>query len=220
MIIIKKHLLMQVLLLYNYNDMFNRYSRKTGGPSLSYINRERKFNTNILYQVLQCIFLAFIAIFLGFAIIYAFGIRTSVVGESMEPTLSNGQEVLINKIAYQFSAPKQGDVIVFRPNGNENAHLSVKRVVATPGDHVQIVQGKVVINGSIYTKDKAEDTRDAGIAASEIVLGADEYFVLGDNRRNSEDSRSANIGNISRGMIEGRAWYGLKIKNKEAGRIQ
>ena len=211
---------MQVLLLYNYNDMFNRYSRKTGGPSLSYINRERKFNTNILYQVLQCIFLAFIAIFLGFAIIYAFGIRTSVVGESMEPTLSNGQEVLINKIAYQFSAPKQGDVIVFRPNGNENAHLSVKRVIATPGDRVQIVQGKVVINGSIYTRDKAEDTRDAGIAASEITLGADEYFVLGDNRRNSEDSRSANIGNISRGMIEGRAWYGLKIKNKDSGRIQ
>ena len=211
---------MQVLLLYNYNDMFNRYSRKTGGPSLSYINRERKFNTNILDQVLQCIFLAFIAIFLGFAIIYAFGIRTSVVGESMEPTLSNGQEVLINKIAYQFSAPKQGDVIVFRPNGNENAHLSVKRVIATPGDRVQIVQGKVVINGSIYTRDKAEDTRDAGIAASEITLGADEYFVLGDNRRNSEDSRSANIGNISRGMIEGRAWYGLKIKNKDSGRIQ
>ncbi len=211
---------MQVLLLYNYIDMFNRYSRKTGGPSLSYINRERKFNTNILYQVLQCIFLAFIAIFLGVAIIYAFGIRTSVVGESMEPTLSNGQEVLINKIAYQFAAPKQGDIIVFRPNGNENAHLSVKRVVATPGDRVQIVQGKVVINGSVYTKDIAEDTRDAGLAASEITLGADEYFVLGDNRRNSEDSRSANIGNISRSMIEGKAWYHLKSKTKEAGRIR
>ncbi len=211
---------MQVLLLYNYNDMFNRYSRKTGGPSLSYINRERKFNTNILYQVLQCIFLAFIAIFLGVAIIYAFGIRTSVVGESMEPTLSNGQEVLINKIAYQFAAPKQGDIIVFRPNNNENAHLSVKRVVATPGDRVQIVQGKVVINGSIYTKDIAEDTRDAGLAASEITLGADEYFVLGDNRRNSEDSRSANIGNISRSMIEGKAWYHLKSKTKAAGRIR
>ncbi len=210
---------MQVLLLYNHIVMFHRRSGKTSGPSLSYINRERKFNTNILYQVLQCIFLAFIAIFLGIAVIYAFGIRTSVVGESMEPTLSNGQEVLINKIAYQFTAPKQGDVIVFRPNGNENAHLSVKRVVATPGDRIQIVQGKVVINGSIYTKDKAEDTRDPGLAANEIVLGADEYFVLGDNRRNSEDSRSANIGNISRGMIEGKAWYHLKTKNKEAGRI-
>lgn len=162
----------------------------------------------------------FIAVFLGVALVFAFGIRTSVIGESMEPGLSNGQEVLINKIAYQFSPPQQGDVIVFRPNGNENAHLSVKRVVATPGDTVQIVQGKVVINGAVYTQDKAEDTKDAGVAAQPILLGADEYFVLGDNRRNSEDSRSANIGNISRGMIEGKAWYHLKNKNKPAGRIE
>ncbi len=197
-----------------------RRTKRSNGPSLSYINRERKVNTNILYQVLQCVFLAFIAVFLGVALVFAFGIRTSVVGESMEPALSSGQEVLINKIAYQFSAPRQGDVIVFRPNGNENAHLSVKRVVATPGDTVQIVQGKVIINGAVYTKDKAEDTRDPGVAASEIILGADEYFVLGDNRRNSEDSRSANIGNISRGMIEGKAWYHLKGKNSEAGRVE
>lgn len=200
--------------------MVRRHSKKSKGPTLSYINRERHFNVNYLYQILQWVFLVFIAVFMGVAIIYAFGIRTSVVGDSMEPALSNGQEVLINKIAYQFTAPKQGDVIVFRPNGNENAHLSVKRVVATPGDTVQILQGKVVINGAVYIKDKAEDTRDAGVASSEIVLGADEYFVLGDNRRSSEDSRSANIGNISRGMIEGKAWYHLKGKNSEAGRVE
>ncbi len=200
--------------------MARRRSKKSGGPTLSYINHEKSFNVNILYQVLQWVFLVFIAVFLGIAVIYAFGIRASVVGDSMEPALSNGQEVLINKIAYQFSAPKQGDVIVFRPNGNENAHLSVKRVVATPGDTVQIIQGKVVINGAVYVGDRADDTKDAGVAASEIVLGPDEYFVLGDNRRSSEDSRSANIGNISRGMIEGKAWYHMKGKNSEAGRIE
>ncbi|MCR5687061.1 MAG: signal peptidase I [Lachnospiraceae bacterium] len=183
------------------------------------MNHERKFNIGILYQILQWVFLIFIAVFLGVALVSAFGIRTGVVGESMEPSLSGGQEVLINRIAYQFSAPKPGDVIVFRPNGNENAHLSVKRVVAVPGDTVQIIQGKVVINGAIYTGDKAEDTRDPGVAASPIVLGADEYFVLGDNRNNSEDSRSANIGNISRGMIEGKAWYRLKFRNRQSGRI-
>ena len=200
--------------------MARRRSKKSGGPTLSYINHEKSFNVNILYQVLQWVFLVFIAVFLGIAVIYAFGIRASVVGDSMEPALSNGQEVLINKIAYQFSAPKQGDVIVFRPNGNENAHLSVKRVVATPGDTVQIIQGKVVINGAVYVGDREDDTKDAGVAASEIVLGPDEYFVLGDNRRSSEDSRSANIGNISRGMIEGKAWYHMKGKNSEAGRIE
>ena len=209
-----------LLVLSGVIQLAGRFSRRSGGPSLSYINRERKVNINILYQVLQWVFLVFIAVFMGIALIYAFGIRTSVVGESMEPSLSNGQEVLINKIAYQFTAPGQGDVIVFRPNGNENAHLSVKRVVATPGDTVQIIQGKVIINGSVYTKDRAEDTPDPGVAASPITLGADEYFVLGDNRRNSEDSRSANIGNISRGMIEGKAWYHLKGKNGAAGRVE
>ncbi len=193
---------------------------RRGGSSLSYINRERKVNINIFYQVIQWVFLVFTAVFLGVALVSAFGIRTSVIGESMEPSLSNGQEVLINRIAYQFTAPRQGDVIVFRPNGNENAHLSVKRVVAIPGDTVQIVNGKVVINGAVYTGDVAEDTPDARVASSEIILGADEYFVLGDNRRNSEDSRSANIGNISRGMIEGKAWYHLKGRNTQAGRIE
>lgn len=196
------------------------HSRRSNGPSLSYINRERKINTNIIYQVIQWIFLVFIAVFMGVALIFAFGIRTSVVGESMQPSLNNGEEVLINKIAYQFAAPSRGDIIVFRPNGNENAHLSVKRVVATPGDTVQIVQGKVFINGAVYTEDRAEDTKDPGVAAQPITLGADEYFVLGDNRHSSEDSRSANIGNISRGMIEGRAWYRLKSKNRAAGRIE
>lgn len=196
------------------------HSRRSNGPSLSYINRERKINTNIIYQVIQWIFLVFIAVFMGVALIFAFGIRTSVVGESMQPSLNNGEEVLINKIAYQFAAPSRGDIIVFRPNGNENAHLSVKRVVATPGDTVQIVQGKVFINGAVYTEDRAEDTKDPGVAAQPITLGADEYFVLGDNRQSSEDSRSANIGNISRGMIEGRAWYRLKSKNRAAGRIE
>ena len=85
--------------------MFGRSARRSGGPSFSYVNRERRINTNVLYQVIQWIFLVFIAVFLGIALVFAFGIRTSVVGESMEPSLSNGQEVLINKIAYQFAAP-------------------------------------------------------------------------------------------------------------------
>lgn len=198
----------------------SRWTKKRRGPSLSYITRERRMHMGIVYEVLQWIIMIFIAIFLAVAIIYAFGIRTSMVGESMEPSLSNGQEILINKIAYQFSAPKPGDVVVFRPNGNENAHLSIKRVVATPGDTIQIVSGKVVINGSIYTEDKADDTKDPGVAIELIELGADEYFVLGDNRNNSEDSRSANIGNISRGMIEGKAWYHLKSKKSGRGRVE
>lgn len=198
----------------------SRWNKSRKGPSLTYIKREKRFHAGMIYEAVSWIAIIFISAFLAVAMVYAFGIRTSVVGASMEPTLSNGQEVLINKIAYQFRAPRRGDVIVFRPNGNENAHLSVKRVIATPGDTVLITQGKVVINGAVYTDDVADDTPDAGLATNEIVLEADEYFVLGDNRRNSEDSRSANIGNISRGMIEGKAWYHLKSKTQERGRIK
>ena len=197
-----------------------RRARMGGGPSLSYIKKEKKFHIGIVYDIMQWIFVIFIAAFLATALVYAFGIRTTMIGESMEPSLSNGQEVLINKIAYQFSAPKRGDVIVFRPNGNENAHYSIKRVVAGPGDSLYIAQGRVIINGTVYGADVAEETKDAGVALEEITLGPDEYFVLGDNRIILEDSRSANIGNISRGMIEGKAWYHLKGKSVGKGLVE
>ena len=205
--------------------MFNRrnksrWGRRSKKSSLSYIKKEKKSRKGLIYEVIQWIFMTIIAVFLGVALVYAFGIRTSMVGDSMQPTLQNGQEVLINKIAYQFFAPSKGDVIVFRPNGNENAHYSIKRVIATPGDTILIENGKVIINGKIDTKDVADDTKDAGIASEAITLGADEYFVLGDNRNASEDSRSANIGNISRGMIEGKAWYHLAGKGVGKGKIE
>lgn len=198
----------------------SRWNKSKNGPSLSYIKREKKFHMGIVYEIVQWIALVFIAVFIAVALNLAFGVRTAVVGESMEPTLQNGQEILLNRIAYQFMAPARGDIVVFRPNNNTNAHVSVKRVIAVPGDTVLITLGKVVINGVVYANDVADDTKDPGIAAEEITLGPDEYFVLGDNRNNSEDSRSANIGNISRGMIEGKAWYHLKSKKQEAGRIQ
>ena len=160
------------------------------------------------------------AIFLAIMLVYSVGIRTSVVGASMEPSLYNGQEVLINRVIYQFSSPKRGDVIVFRPNGNQNSHFYVKRVIGLPGETVQIMQGKVYIDGEVYEDDITDDTKEAGIAEAEIELGAEEYFVLGDNRDNSEDSRSANIGNVSRGMIEGKAWFHLGSGEEQMGKVE
>ena len=194
--------------------------RRRRGSSLTYIKKEKKFKISILYEILSWIFGCVVAVFLGVVLIYAFGTRCVVTGSSMEPNLSNGQEVLLNRFAFQFTAPKQGDVIAFRPNGNENAHLSVKRVIATPGNTIKIMNGKVYINGEEFIDDYADDTRDGGIAEEEILLGADEYFVMGDNRQNSEDSRNANIGNVSRNMIEGKCWYHLKSDKDGNGKVE
>ena len=137
-----------------------------------------------------------------------FGIRTNVVGQAMEQTLEDNDEILVNKFAYIVSKPKAGDVVVFLPNGNKKSHYYIRRVVAVPGDTVQVKDGALYVNDEIY-KEKVDvaSMEDAGIAADPIKLGSDEYFVLGDNRNNSEDSRYANIGNVKKEYIIGKAWF-------------
>ena len=180
----------------------------------------KKFNIQLFYEILSWGAILFAAVFLAYVSVAFFGIKTTMVGSSMEPVLYNGQEVLINRVAYNLSSPKRGDVIVFKPNGNKNSHFYIKRIIGLPGETVQISGGRVYINGAVWVTDIADDTRDAGIAANEIILGNDEYFVLGDNRSNSEDSRSANIGNVKVGMIEGKAWMRLKFGSYEKERIK
>lgn len=138
----------------------------------------------------------------------------------MESEIYNGQEVMINRVAYNLSSPKRGDVVVFKPNGNQNTHFYIRRIIGLPGETIQIAGGKVFINGAELKADVSDDTKEPGIAANEIVLANDEYFVLGDNRNSSEDSRSANIGNIKISMIEGRAWMALKSGKHGRKRIE
>lgn len=181
---------------------------------LTFRRRQVKMSRSLLYEIITWAFGIAVAIFAAFVVVSAIGLQTSVVGASMEPSLYNGQKILINRMIYQFATPQRNDVIVFRPNGNENSHYYVKRVIGLPGETVQIKLGKVYIDGAPYQEDVIEDTLTAGIAEEEITLGVDEYFVLGDNRENSEDSRSANIGNVSGEMIDGKAWYHM-----ESGKI-
>ena len=181
-------------------------------------NDRRRNKMAILYEVLFWVFGSMAAVFLGIMTVNFVGIKTSIIGSSMEPSLHNGEEVLLNKIVYQFSAPERGDVIAFHPNGDENTHLYVKRIVGLPGETIQIKQGSVYIDGEMKVMDTP--TEDPGIAAEAIKLSDDEYFVMGDNRDNSEDSRSANIGNVSREMIEGKVWYHMKYEDTRMGRVE
>ena len=151
-----------------------------------------------------------IAIVCAFAFVFVwyFGQRVSTVGDSMNPVLKNGDIVLVNRFKYDASAPKRGDIIVFKPNGNEHLHSSIKRIVGLPGEVVQIVDGVVYIDGeALEEKYKVTGATEAGLASEEIVLAGDEFFVLGDNRESSEDSRADDIGNVKRSEIEGKVWF-------------
>lgn len=117
--------------------------------------------------------------------------------------------------------PKRGDVIVFLPNGNQNSHYYVKRVVGLPGETIQIKDGSVYIDGVLLEEDDSFDKMaEAGIAENELLLASDEFFVLGDNRNSSEDSRSGNVGAVKRDNIIGKAWFHMAVEEETMGLIK
>ncbi len=131
--------------------------------------------------------------------------HTSVDGSSMSPTLTSGDQLIVEKFSYYFHDPERFDIVVF-PISTEDDYI--KRVIGLPGETVQIVNGQVYINGNLLTDDRygAEIIEDPGTAADTIFLQPDEYFVLGDNRNASVDSRFPEVGLIHKKDIEGRAW--------------
>lgn len=172
---------------------------------LSFARRKNK-NGYIVKEAGSWMFHIFIPVFFAMVVVYFFGMRTGVIGVSMENTLFGGEQILVSRLSYLLTGPKEGDIIVFRPGGNRNTHFYVKRVVAGPGDSVVIRDGKLYVNNEVidYGYDKI---MDPGIAETELMLGAEEYFVMGDNCNNSEDSRSGNIGPVTKEMIEGKVWF-------------
>lgn len=162
----------------------------------------------IVKEVCSWVIEIVITLVLAFTFVYFIGLRTSAVGQSMAETINGGDQILINRFIYKVTDPKPNDIIVFLPNGNEKSHLYIKRVIAVPGDTVLIQNGVIYVNGELFEEEiEVAAIEEPGLAAEEIVLGDDEYFVLGDNRNNSEDSRYANIGNVKKEHIIGKAWF-------------
>lgn len=186
---------------------------------LNFARKRRKVSGDTFREVIGFAFGIVFSAALAFFIVYNWGIKTSVIGVSMENTLYNGQTILISRLSYLVMKPDVGDIVVFKPNGNENTHYYVKRVVAIPGDTVEFREGRLYVNGIIEEGDY-DKVADPGIAEEPLVLGVDEYFVLGDNRNNSEDSRSGNIGPVNRELIEGRAWYKFTSNDSLMGFIK
>lgn len=134
------------------------------------------------------------------------GQRTEVSGSSMETTLSDKDQLIVDKLSYRFHDPKRYDIIVFPYQYQENTYY-IKRIIGLPGETVQILSGYVYIDGMRLDEHYGSDVMvNPGIAEDPLTLGEDEYFVLGDNRNNSSDSRAADVGLIHKGDIIGRAW--------------
>lgn len=143
------------------------------------------------------------------------GQRTQVIGSSMEPTLSDNDNLIVDKISYRFKAPQRYDIIVFPFQYSENTYY-IKRIIGLPGETVYIDEnGMIYIDGELLSESYGREVMlSAGRASEPITLGEDEYFVLGDNRNNSSDSRDPSVGNIHRDDIIGKAWVRIWPLNK------
>ncbi len=156
-------------------------------------------------------------IFLTWFVLTYVGQRTEVSGDSMESTLTDGDNLIVDKITYRFKDPQRFDIIVF-PFQYEEETYYIKRIIGLPGETVRIdEEGVIYINEEplkeSYGREVIRDDK-IGIASEPITLGEDEYFVLGDNRNNSSDSRMQVVGNIHRKDIIGRAWLRIWPLNK------
>lgn len=186
---------------------------------LSFYKKRKKINIAIVKEVFSWIFGILMSIFIAAVIAYFFGMTTNVVGVSMEPALYNGEKIFIDRFIYAISNPRSGDVVIFLPNGNENSHYHTKRILAVPGDKVQVTDGILYVNGQ-ESKWITEKIMDAGIANEEFTLQSEEYFCMGDNPNNSEDSRSANIGPVKKDNIIGKVWFHLGGESNGIGFVK
>lgn len=163
----------------------------------------------VMKEMISTLLYLLVVLCLTWLVIHFVGQRTYVEGSSMETTLSDGDNLIADKITYRFRDPERFDIIVFPFQYKENTFY-IKRIIGLPGETVQIDEkGNIYINGEILTESYGREVikpENVGIAAEPITLGEDEYFVLGDNRNNSIDSRTEIVGNVHRDEIIGRAW--------------
>lgn len=182
---------------------------------------QKKISSTVLREIVSWIFWISISAVIAFVIMYVFGLRTNVIGNSMEPEFYSGQQILIDRMIYNISSPKRGDVVAFQPNGNEDSHYYIKRIIGLPGETIQIKSGYVYIDGILYDEEGAFDKiAEYGILENAITLEDDQYIVLGDNRNFSEDSRSGNIGIVENSYLIGKVWFKLSKKLEFTGFVK
>lgn len=170
------------------------------------VSKRKKTIIEIVIYVLELL----VVVGLAYGVISVGFMKTTMVGDSMQKTLENGDEILVNKLFYKITSPERFDVIAYRQDASEHSSVTIKRIIGLPGEKVQIIDGRVYINGSaIDEKINVDVMNSAGLAQEEITLEENEYFVLGDNRNNSEDSRFSSVDAVVKDDIIGKAWIRL-----------
>ena len=161
----------------------------------------------MLKEILSTSLYLLTVLLITYLLIHFVGQRTQVVGSSMESTLSDGDNLIVDKISYRLRDPQRFDIIVFPFRQNEEIFY-IKRIIGLPGEVVEVDDnGAIYIDGVRLEEDYGKEViRDPGLAAEPVTLGEDEYFVMGNNRNNSSDSRDPSVGNIKSKDIIGRAW--------------
>lgn len=192
-------------MMEEYESKDNELTAKNNDPVRNDKNN-KKSKKSVGRELLSLLGYLAVVLVVTFIIVNYVGVRTEVVGTSMTPTLENGDQLIVEKVSYYFTEPQRYDIIVFPYPEDPKKHY-IKRIIGLPGETVQIINGYVYINGELLDEHYGNEVmNNAGVASEPVVLGDDEYFVLGDNRNNSEDSRYAAVGNIKRSDISGRAW--------------
>jgi len=173
--------------------------------------------TRFLWGVLRWVLEIAAVVLLAYVLVVYTVEQTDVIGSSMESTLMPGDTIIVNKLAFRKDNPERYDLIVFRQGGDEHMFYDIKRVIGLPGETIQIREGEIYITAPDSSEEvmllepyKVEPMLLAGFAAEPITLEEDEFFVLGDNRNNSEDSRFSTVGNVVKNDIVGMAWIRLK----------
>lgn len=172
------------------------------------LENRKEARKKVIQKVLITIAEVLAVVLLAFLLTH-YGMETfTVTGQNMSPTLEHGDKILINKMSYRIRSVKRNDVVLVEQRGSEHNYYSIERIIGLPGEKVQIKEGRVYIDG-----EKLEEKYDfpvmenGGLAIEDVILDEDEYFVLCDNRNYGEDSRNANVGNILRENIVGKAWF-------------
>ena len=161
----------------------------------------------IIREIISVVINVLICFAVVFVITQFIGQRTVVSGSSMEDTLSDGDNLIVDKVSYKLHDPERFDVVVFPYQYEEDTYY-IKRIIGLPGESVRIDGGgNIYVNDQLLTENYGTETiLNPGLANTEIYLGPGEYFVLGDNRNNSTDSRFEAVGNIKGDDIVGKAW--------------